>query len=112
MADKTVEVSLSDYVADLDPIALKELAPAPVARRLEDMVDLLHSRARRLKEVAPSELVCALIHTTDRTNVDDLASRVETYREAQVWQTLETTKKTGKHSFTLRGPGRRKRTAT
>src|SRR5438093_2087163 len=109
MADKTVKVNLSDYVSEMDPVALKELAPTPVARRVEDMLDLLHAQARRLKEVTPSELVCALIHTTDKTNAADLAARVEQYREAQVWQTLETTKQTGSHTFTLPGPGRRKR---
>jgi malonyl CoA-acyl carrier protein transacylase len=109
MAAKKVKVNLAEYVAEMEPTALKELAPAPIARRVEDMLDLLHAKAKRLKEVGPSELVCALIHTTDKTNVADLAKRVETYREAQVWQTLETTKRTGQHTVTLSGPGRRRR---
>lgn len=112
MADKTVKTDLSAHVADEDHTALKGLAPAPIARRLQDMVDLLHLKARRLKEVTPSELACALIHTTDKSDADDLAGRVERYREAQVWQTLETARKTGKHTFSIPGPGRRKRTSS
>lgn len=109
MAEKKVKVNLADYVAEMEPTALRELAPAPIARRVEDMLDLLHQKAKRLKEVAPTELVCALIHTTDKSNADDLAERVETYREAQVWQTLEIAKQTGQHTIKLSGPGRRKR---
>ena len=109
MTDKTHIVELSEYVADLSPTALKEVAPPPIARRVEDMLDVLHARARRLKDVAAAELVCALIHTTDKDDVDALARRVETYREAQVWQTLGTKAKRGEHTFLLPGPGRRKR---
>lgn len=81
------ELELSEYIRDLQPEQFNARIPGPVARRADQLVEVLLDRARTLGSVTRGELVAALIHTAP-DDADDLRAKVEEYRNARVWQTL------------------------
>ena len=87
MPRRGIRVELSEYLSDLEPKALKGLVSAPIAYRIDRLLDVLKD-ARPLGAVTPAELVSALLHATP-PDLDDLRMKVEAYRNARVWQTRE-----------------------
>lgn len=84
MADpRRVTVELSDFLADLAPVAMKNQLSAAIAWRADRLIEAL---PRKYGHVGYAELVSALIHATDRDSAT-LAAMIEDYREDRVWQT-------------------------
>jgi hypothetical protein len=105
---KRVTVELSDFLRDLDPVAIKGLVSAPIAWRASRLIEAL---PRKYGDVGYGELISLLIHATDPDSTV-LAAMIEDYREDQVWETRRSvsddTEKAGPWQIELRGPGRRK----
>lgn len=111
MADpKRVEVELSDFLSDLEPVAMKGLVSAPIAYRADQLIGVLREGARRYGPIGPAELVSALLHGTPPDR-GALATMIEEYREARVWETRhalgEKTPNQGSWEIVLRAPGQR-----
>jgi hypothetical protein len=104
---KTVTVQLGEYLRDQDPQALKGLVSAPIAYRLNRLINIAKTE-RVLGDIGPVEMISALLHAT-KPDAQALRQAVEEYRNAQVWQTRdalgEPTEAEGGWRIRLRGPG-------
>lgn len=104
---KPVTVELSEYLADQQPEALKGLLSAPIAYRLNRLINVAKTE-RVLGDVGPNEMISALLHAT-KPDAPALREVVEQYRNASVWETREAlgepTKREGGWRIRLRGPG-------
>jgi hypothetical protein len=107
---KRHKVELSEFLADQPLVAIKGLASAPIAYRVERMIDVFRTEARIYGIVGHAELVSALLHATSPDRAT-LATMIENYREARVWETRrglgEATPQTGTWEVVLRGQGQR-----
>jgi hypothetical protein len=111
-SDKTpegIEVDLGGWLAEQPQVQLAAWIPAPVDRRLDQLVDLLHERARALGNVNQSELVAALLKAAP-SDADDLTPVIVSYREAKAHQALlDQTETEGRAILPRRLRGRPKR---
>jgi hypothetical protein len=105
---KRVEVELSDFLTDLDPVAMKGLASAAIAYRADRLIETI---PRRYGYVTHGELVSAILHGTP-PNEATLAEMIETYREDRVFHTRralgELSPDRGLWEIEIRGSGGRK----
>jgi hypothetical protein len=79
---RRVTVELSDFLADLDLVAMKNQLSAPIAWRADQLIAAL---PRKYGQVSYPELVSALIHGTE-PDAAQLSALIEDYREDRVWQ--------------------------
>jgi hypothetical protein len=84
---KGIEVDLGGWLAEQPQVQLAAWIPAPVDRRLDQLVDILHERARALGNVNQSELVAALLKAAP-SDADGLAPVIVSYREAKTHEAL------------------------
>src|SRR5438093_1515429 len=105
---KRIQVELSDFLSELEPVAIKGLVSAPIAYRADRLLEAI---PRRYGTVTHAELVSALLHHTEPDRAA-LAAIIEVYREDRVYQTRtglgEATAERGIWEIELRGVGQRK----
>jgi hypothetical protein len=105
---KRVQVELSDFLSDLEPVAIKNLVSAPIGYRADRLIEAI---PRRYGYVSHGELVSALLHHATPDG-DELASLIEVYRDERVFHTRkglgEPTPESGPWEIEIRGAGQRK----
>lgn len=102
---RRVTVELSEFLADLDPVAMKGQLSAAIAWRADQLIAAL---PRKYGQVGYAELVSALIHGAE-PDKPALAALIEDYREDRVWQTRQAfgrfAEQTGPWDIELRSHG-------
>src|SRR5438876_11676641 len=105
---RRVLVELSDFLSDLEPLAMKGLASAPIACRADRVIEAI---PRTYGTVTQGELVSALLHATSPDS-GALATIIESYRLDRVYETRislgEPTERSGAWVIEIRAPGQRK----
>jgi hypothetical protein len=104
-ATKRPRVDLAAYTATLTPTdQLKGDVPPPVARRADDLYELL---LKRVRSASRGELIAALIQAAPE-DPDKLRDLLRAYENTRVWQTLRHKKKIGHVTLKARRTGRPK----